>query len=309
MLHDYDAADPEGQAQIAALREELRKLGWIEGDNIRCGYHGLAFDAGGRCVHNPFSDFLPPGAKVETIPTAARFGAIWFWPGKPSLADESLIPDFSFIDDDPDTVRGRTWMGANYELITDNLMDLSHAEFVHTETFGTNGALFGGEYKAVQDAARAIWSIWNMLASQPPSWALPLVPEGALIDQWLEMRWHAPASMALFIGMALTGTDRKQFVTKPMANPHIITPETYKTSHYFYTREPGDHSEEMARRVFNEEDQPMIEAAQKAVGDNEFWSLKPISLASDAAAIAARRRLIKLRKIEAEADPQEVVAA
>jgi ABC-type uncharacterized transport system substrate-binding protein len=35
ILHDYEAADPEGQAQIGAFREEMRKLGWIEGENLQ----------------------------------------------------------------------------------------------------------------------------------------------------------------------------------------------------------------------------------------------------------------------------------
>jgi putative ABC transport system substrate-binding protein len=34
ILHDYVEADPEGRLQIAALRDELTKLGWVEGRNI-----------------------------------------------------------------------------------------------------------------------------------------------------------------------------------------------------------------------------------------------------------------------------------
>lgn len=34
ILHDYAEMDPEGRAQIAALREELANLGWIEGRNL-----------------------------------------------------------------------------------------------------------------------------------------------------------------------------------------------------------------------------------------------------------------------------------
>lgn len=34
ILHDYPEADPEGRLQIGAFREELSKLGWIEGRNV-----------------------------------------------------------------------------------------------------------------------------------------------------------------------------------------------------------------------------------------------------------------------------------
>jgi vanillate O-demethylase monooxygenase subunit len=84
-----------------------------------------------------------------------------------------------------------------------------------------------------------------------------------------------------------------------MLNPHIITPETQRSSHYFYTSETGEEAAELARRVFVEEDEPMIEAVQEALGDMDFWEAGPISLASDAGALRARRQLIKLRQAEA----------
>jgi hypothetical protein len=34
ILHDYPQGDPEGRMQLAAFRDELAKLGWIEGQNV-----------------------------------------------------------------------------------------------------------------------------------------------------------------------------------------------------------------------------------------------------------------------------------
>ncbi len=34
-------------------------LGAVEGDNLRCGYHGLTFDTKGQCVHIPGQDIDP----------------------------------------------------------------------------------------------------------------------------------------------------------------------------------------------------------------------------------------------------------
>jgi len=270
-----------------------------DGDRIVCGYHGLTFAADGHCVRNPFSDRVPPNTQVSSWPIVARYGALWFWPGEAERADPSLIPDFSLLDAPAPIVRGRTWMAANYEFITDNLMDLSHAEFLHIETFGTNGALFDGQHSATKDETGAVWSNWWMPATRPPVWAESMVPEGGKVDQWLEMRWHAPASMALFIGMAHAGTDRQDLVIPAMANPHIITPETATSSHYFFTREPGERAEAMARQVFDEEDRPMIEAVQRSMGDKDFWDERPVILNVDAAAVRARRRLAQLRREEA----------
>jgi vanillate O-demethylase monooxygenase subunit len=84
----------------------------------------------------------------------------------------------------------------------------------------------------------------------------------------------------------------------PMANPHILTPETAGSTHYFFTHAPGEAEAAQARRVFLEEDEPMITAQAEAMGEADFWDLKPLILASDKAAILARRRLMQLRKAE-----------
>ena len=83
-----------------------------------------------------------------------------------------------------------------------------------------------------------------------------------------------------------------------MANPHILTPETSGSTHYFFTHDPGPEAEAMARRVFLEEDEPMLVAQAEAMGDSDFWQLQPLVLASDKAAIMARRRLLQMKKAE-----------
>jgi putative ABC transport system substrate-binding protein len=42
ILHDYSETDPEGRAQIAALREELEKLGWVERRNLVINFYSGA---------------------------------------------------------------------------------------------------------------------------------------------------------------------------------------------------------------------------------------------------------------------------
>src|SRR5262249_21883973 len=45
VLNDYGEADSVGQAQVAAFREELHKLGWTEGGNLQIDYRSAAADA------------------------------------------------------------------------------------------------------------------------------------------------------------------------------------------------------------------------------------------------------------------------
>jgi putative tryptophan/tyrosine transport system substrate-binding protein len=45
ILHDHEDADPEGQAQISAFRDELSKLGWAEGRNVVIDFKSGAVEA------------------------------------------------------------------------------------------------------------------------------------------------------------------------------------------------------------------------------------------------------------------------
>jgi vanillate O-demethylase monooxygenase subunit len=274
-------------------------LGRRAGDTIACPYHGLEFGSDGVCQRNPFSDLIPPNAKLTTMPIIARHGALWFWPGNAAEADPTKVPDFSALDSPDPIVRGKTYFRANYEIITDNLMDLSHAEFLHVDTFRTEGKIFTASHSVEETQDGAIWSNWSMRNTRRPPW-LTSLPESARLDEWLEMRWHAPASMLLHIGFTLAGKARDEAPLPAMINPHIITPETKATSHYFFTRNPGEESEQLAKKVFEEEDRPMLEAIQATMGTTDFWDYKPVILNIDAGAIRARRRLMKLRREERE---------
>lgn len=272
--------------------------GKFENGRIACGYHGLTFDGSGTCVHNPFGNDLPDSARLAKHPVVEAHGGLWFWPGDPALADQSMIPDFAFIDAGSPVERAQYVMGVNYELIADNLLDLSHAEFLHVESFGTNGSLFSHGAQTVEtDDSGTIWNKWDMTGAPPPQWAAPMLADGDTVDQALHIRWNAPANLALFICMARSGSAEP--MVPPMANPHILTPETQSSTHYFFTHNPGPEEEAQARRVFLEEDEPMIAAQAEAMGGQDFWDCRPLILASDKAAILARRKLMQMRKMEA----------
>jgi vanillate O-demethylase monooxygenase subunit len=51
----------------------------ISGDNLACGYHGLQFDASGRCVQVPGQEQVARGARVRSPCTSDRtqFGFGW----------------------------------------------------------------------------------------------------------------------------------------------------------------------------------------------------------------------------------------
>lgn len=295
--HSYAMLHNRCPHRFAMLSHGKRK-----GDSIACPYHGLEFGAGGACLHNPFSHLIPPHARVEAPPVMARHRAIWFWAGDADKADPALIPDFSAIEVDQPMVHGHMLFPAHYEIITDNLMDLSHTEFVHEESFRMEGKFLNGTHRAREDENGAIWSCWAFHNTPRPVW-LNGVSLDARMDEWLDMRWHAPASMLLEVGFTLAGEARDAAPVPPFINPHILTPESSTSTHYFYTRQPGEEAEAMTRQVFEMEDLPMLAAIQQTIGaaaeGEAFWDLKPVVLTIDAAAVRVRRRLMQLRRAEA----------
>jgi putative ABC transport system substrate-binding protein len=62
ILHDYVESDPEGRAQIAALREELAKAGWVEGRNLTILFHSGAEES--DALRGPVKEVLADSPDV-----------------------------------------------------------------------------------------------------------------------------------------------------------------------------------------------------------------------------------------------------
>lgn len=185
--------------RIAALEDRCPhrfaplSLGVRQGDSIQCGYHGLTFNQHGKCVHNPYSSKIPVGAEVKTFATHERYGIVWFWAGDPQAADPQAIPDFSPVFDSQEAppLRGYVEMKANYEYGTDNLMDLSHIEFVHKGSFAGAGVIFAGAHTA-REEGQTIHSNWWMPNVPAPAHTVGIYPREMNTDHWLDMRWTRP---------------------------------------------------------------------------------------------------------------------
>jgi phenylpropionate dioxygenase-like ring-hydroxylating dioxygenase large terminal subunit len=76
----------------------------------------------------------PITAGTGEFPVEVRYGVAWIWYGNPASADSELIPDVPFIAPDeivPDYMRGTEYFNCTYELVMENVLDLTHIDFVH----------------------------------------------------------------------------------------------------------------------------------------------------------------------------------
>jgi phenylpropionate dioxygenase-like ring-hydroxylating dioxygenase large terminal subunit len=276
--------------------------GRLRDDRVQCGYHGLEFNSAGECVHNPHGKgAIPHAARVRVFPLVEKFSLLWIWMGSPDLADPQLIPDFSFQNPDSHVVGKRyMYVKANYLLEVDNIMDLSHIQFVHPTTLGSSAVSEGTTH--VFQEGETVWSKRSTHAEIMPEFLYRArnIPLGTLVDRWIDVRWNAPAAMALFAGAVPTG--EAPTPEAGVSQCHIFTPETAATTHYWFgisfDKRLGDLAVKMAEEQiaglkipFEDEDLPMLEAQQGNVGDADFWSLNPVLLSTDGGSVRARRLL------------------
>ena len=133
-----EAGAPVAMEDRCAHRHLPLSMGKLVGDELQCHYHGLRFGTDGRCTRIPGQEQIPRGAKVKTYPVAERYHWIWIWMGDPALADPAAITDFHWLDDPNHWGAKSSYLHveANWQLVVDNLLDLTHLAFVHDTTIG-----------------------------------------------------------------------------------------------------------------------------------------------------------------------------
>lgn len=274
-------------------------MGDVEDGVVTCRYHGLAFDKAGACVRNPHGP-ITKALAARSYPVEERHRAVWIWMGDPAKADPEAIRDLSFLSDAPDTAfnKGYVLGGGNYQLFVDNIMDLSHTDYLHPDTLG-GGSITRTRAKVEKLTDGSISIKWDSYDDVPPPLVRSKMPEGVdRADSWTHVEWTAPGIMKLVNGAVPTGTPRE--TAGNSINVHIMTPEGPETTHYFFasTRdyalddaELNETIRKIRAQIFSTEDEPMIAGQQSRIGQNGFWDMQPALLRIDEGAVAVRRAL------------------
>ena len=226
---------------------------------LQCGYHGLVFNGKGQCVEIPGQAAIPPMANIKYYPVVERQGFIWIWMGEASLADESKIIDWPFHDDAKKYPHRKAMLPikANYLMMIDNLMDLTHLGYVHSKTIGGNPkAHVNADMNTVRTERGCMLTRWMMDTLPPPTY-LKGVPFAGRVDRWQEFEYVLPGSVLQWSGALDVGKNarenRDQFGVH-LRLYHAITPETESSSHYLFS--VGAHfaqdNPEIVETIFND---------------------------------------------------------
>jgi vanillate monooxygenase len=278
--------------------------GEVVGNDIQCGYHGLRFAADGACTHVPGNAPIGRGFRARSFPVRETHGLVFVWLGEAELADPALIPDFSEnVNPGWTGVHGTLYVRANYQLLIDNILDLTHVVFVHKTTLAGGGvAETPLEVEIDGDVVRAQRLMRNV--NTAPIYKAARNLHGK-IDRWQFLEFRPPVYARITLGAREAGSE------VPFGTPtHIVlnsfTPESEHTTHYFWsTVRSWGLDDANVSKIYKDmtdlafaEDARIVEAQQRLI-DSDTSGSPLVSLAFDRAGLGARR--IIRRKLEEEA--------
>src|SRR5688572_19118981 len=137
-LYRGEGGTPHVVAFRCAHRGTQLSTGWVEGDCIRCFYHGWKYDATGQCVEQPAEEpAFVDRVRLRSYPTRDYMGLVFAYlgddapppfPHYPQLEGEGVVETHAYVRE------------CSYFNSIENNMDEAHIPFVHrSSTFTASG--------------------------------------------------------------------------------------------------------------------------------------------------------------------------
>ena len=282
-------------------------VGSVCGDVIECGYHGLQFDSVGRCTRIPGQERVPASARIRQYPVVEQDRCIWVWTGAADSADRDRITRFPWM-------AMQRWghtklharIEANYQLVIDNLLDLSHLTYVHSTTVGSPELADQASVTNETTYNGVKVSRWTLDVPPAPTYAQFGYSAGN-VDRWQITQFIAPSTLVIRNGSAKAGTGAEQGAGEERWEfivCHGVSPASDRTTNYFWAvthdflvDDPAARKEfhQQCHDVINE-DIAVFAAQQKML--DQLPDADTINIGYDAGPMRARLLIDQLRKAE-----------
>ncbi len=280
--------------------------GRLEGDCVRCGYHGMRFDASGQCVEMPSLRRAPGHAKQRSYPVRERGPVVWIWMGDAAKADDSLIVDLPWLDSDAwRTVSGSAEVDANYVAMHENLLDHTHFPVLHGDAVSTEEYI-NSVLKVRQEGNKVFMT--RELPDSPVAAGFGHIMgiPGRRVDSYSDSCFESPAlhvSHSRFVESAPQGEARPFHFNIT----HVFTPAQQNSIHYwwFFSRDFQLDNPEIdgvlaagINKAFTE-DKDALSWIQ-AIKDEAVEPLPELSFAPDRPGMLMRSVLLRLANEESK---------
>jgi phenylpropionate dioxygenase-like ring-hydroxylating dioxygenase large terminal subunit len=279
------------------------------GDEIQCLYHGITFGPDGKCTRVPSQTHVPQTYKVKKYPVVEHGLWLFIWPGDPELADPALLPDLEPSGwSDPEfrfqpfyslEVEGR------YQLLNDNLLDLTHLAFLHGTSIGVAGNAEAPEER--EELAHVLKSRRNMRNVPIMATQRGRFDYDGPVDRLAGMDFYLPGFHAGLDEMRIPEDHPTRGGERLTCHRvfHAVTPAKLDSCNYFFgmggimTDEEFDATREHLWPVIEEDAMATreIEAMLSTLG----YYPDELMLKSDTGAVRGRRRLQAMMDAEQQA--------
>ncbi|MGK3203415.1 aromatic ring-hydroxylating dioxygenase subunit alpha [Amycolatopsis sp. MEPSY49] len=278
----------------------------LDGDRIICGYHGFTYDRAGSCVAVPGQKRIPRTARVPSYPVVEQDSFVWVWIGDRDLADPAAIPRAPWLADPAyTTVSGMEPLAARYELLVDNLLDLSHETYLHGGYIGTPEVAETPITTEVDEDRGIIYVSRHMADAECPAFYAKSTGIEGRITRWQDIEYHPPCLYLLHSRIAPVGVLPNDDGTDPdgfhVEVVYAITPETEHSTHDFwavardFALEDQGVSDFLAEnnRTVVLQDVRALDILERVIA-TEPEGYQELSVNIDTGGLAARRILAKL---------------
>jgi phenylpropionate dioxygenase-like ring-hydroxylating dioxygenase large terminal subunit len=288
----------DGQAIALADRCIHRRLplseGRVIGNRLQCGYHGFEYDGTGSCVHVPGQDSIPRRAAVHSYPVIEQFGWVWVWMGEAEKADAALMPQMPGLDEDGWVpFRDHLHVKANYQLLVDNLIDLSHESYVHTSSIGNDSV--AETPIDVRREGNEVFVDRIMQDIPPPPFFARAAKSDANVDRHQLVHFQPPCYVHVEARTVPPGSNDPNSGVRFFVLDALV-PETDTTTNYYWAvsrnfrlddQEFGEWWHNAVNHIF-QEDRHILEAQQHSI-DSDTSGIRTVDVMIDGGTVLARQ--------------------
>lgn len=278
--------------------------GEVDGDCLRCPYHGWKYGEDGACEAIPANALgtpVPKKARVDSYPVEERHGWVWVFLGDLPPDERPPIPAFPEVEQPGfRTVRGEFTWKAHYSRVTENAVDIAHTPFVHRNSFGNLERPVMPTYEVQVDGT----GLSAEVELDAPS------PKGPA--KWMRMEGKNRVGLGIYMpnlnridGTMANGWRTILFMSNLPIDENTTLTRFIQVRNFMLHPLADVLAKRLSLRIL-QEDQPTVEAMYSAI---EPRLATELHTKSDAMSIAYRQQLKKYADLGWQIDHREVQRA